>query len=152
MCLAALCFICTLYLMALYGTLWTPNDYYSHRFWQISSCSSFRERMNIICMLIFIRMRSIPQTSWQGPKTIEGDTTCPSRPLARTALAHQPGSKLISSDKAANAGAKRGPESAMQKPFPKLINEVGESGRGQSQQTCPHPHRKKSEARSGRCF
>lgn len=30
-------------------------------------------------------------------------------------------------------------ESAMQKPFPELINEPGETGRGQSRQPYPHP-------------
>ena len=82
--------------------------------------------------LIFIGMRSIPQ--------------CPGRvqepqkeisPAQIGLLQHRttrPGSKLLLSDKAADAGAKLGRESAMQKPFPELINELGETGRGQSRQ------------------
>jgi len=63
-------------------------------------------------------------------------------PLPEQHRSTRPESTLLGSAKAASAAGKLRRKPAMQKPFSELINELGETGRGQNQQTCPQPHYK----------
>lgn len=135
MCFPASCFICTLYLTALYCTLWTPNEHYSHKSRQTPLCSCFRRRTNIICISNSYRMRSIPPsvlTRFKKHRRIyhlPESASCPS--------STEPAGQGAGSLYRLKPRMQERSESAMQKPFPELINEPGETGRGQSPSRIP---------------